>query len=77
MEFLNTIKSFKTNKSPGEDGTLSEFQQIYWNLIKKDTLSVLNVIFENNKLTSSQFKGILTLLYKKGQRARILKIGDL
>ena len=55
-ELWKCIKQLKKNKSPGEDGIISE-------LIKE--------ILDSEKLSHSQSKGILTLLYKKGEREDI------
>ena len=61
----------KPNKSPGDDGIVSEFYQKYWYLIKTELTNVIQTILENNTLAPSQCKAILTLLYKKGEREDI------
>ena len=70
-EIFNAVKSFKLNKSPGEDGIIAEFYQTYWYLINEDLLELFNYEFETFALTPSQHKGIITLLYKKGEREEI------
>ena len=71
QEIYNTIKLLKTNKSPGDDGIVSEFYKEYWYLIKGTFTEVLRYIFNTNVLSKSQYNAILTLLYKKGEREDI------
>ena len=61
----------KINKSPGDDGIVSEFYKEYWYLIRKEFTRVLTYIFDANTLSPSQYNAILTLLYKKGEREDI------
>ena len=35
-EIIKAVKSSKANKSPGEDGIIAEFYQLYWDVIKTD-----------------------------------------
>ena len=71
QEIYNTIKLSKTNKSPCDDGIVSEFYKEYWYLIKGKFTEVLRYIFNTNTLSQSQYNAILTLLYKKGEREDI------
>ena len=43
---INEIFSMKQYKSPGLDGIINEFYQIYWNTIKEDLFEVLLEIFD-------------------------------
>ena len=70
-EIFDTIKLLKTNKSPGDDGIVSEFYKEYWYLIRERFTQVLKYIFNVNTLSPSQYNAILTLLYKKGEREDI------
>ena len=71
QEIKDTIKLLKVNKSPGDDGIVSEFYKEYFYLIRKEFSLVLKHIFATNTLFSSQYNAILTLLYKKGVREDI------
>ena len=71
QEIKNTIKLLKINKSPGDDGIVSEFYKEYWYLIRKEFTRVLTYIFDANTLSPVQYNAILTLLYKKGEREDI------
>lgn len=70
-ECSNAIKTLKNNKSPGEDGILSEFYKIFWEDIKKEFMIVIEYIQKHNLLSQSQYRGIITLLYKNGNRENI------
>lgn len=70
-ELEKVLKDLKTNKSPGEDGIISEFYILYWDIIKNDFFTLLQEIFDKNVLSKSQHKGVLTLLHKGGERENI------
>ena len=63
QEINNTIKLLKINKSPGDDGIVSEFYREYWYLIRYEFTRVIQHIFTANTLSPSQYNAILTLLY--------------
>ena len=71
QEIFDIIKLLKTNKSPGDDGIVSEFYKEYWYLISEKFTEVLRYIFNANTLSKSQYNAVLTLLYKKGEREDI------
>jgi hypothetical protein len=56
----------KQYKSPGLDGIINEFYQIYWDTIKEDLYEVLLEIFDKFEICDSQCRGMLTLLHKGG-----------
>jgi len=47
--------SMKSFKSPGGDGIISEFYQLYWETIEKDFFEVVNEVFHNSELCDSQY----------------------
>ena len=55
------------NKSPGLDGLPAEFYKELFDIIADDLLEVFNS-FLSRKMTASQRTGLMTLLYKKGDR---------
>jgi hypothetical protein len=68
-EISKVIKILRPNKSPGEDGIISEFYQLFWQDIKNEFLGVVEQIFKfEYTLSASQYKGVLTLLHKGGER---------
>ena len=66
MEYV--IKSLKWECSPGYDGITNEFYQVYWALIKEEFVNVINEINKEGQMCNSQSMGIITLLYKNGER---------
>ena len=70
-EIETAIYKFKKCKSPGEDGIIAEWYQTFWPLIKNEFILVIREILNENKLASSQCKGILSLIYKKGERENL------
>jgi hypothetical protein len=71
-EISKVIKILKPNKSPGEDGIISEFYQLFWQDIKNEFFEVIEKIFKfEYTLSASQDKGVLTLLHKGGEREDI------
>ena len=70
-EICNAAKLQKPDKSPGDDRISSEFYQLFWYLIEDDFVSVVKDIFRNKRLCESQYRGIITFLFKKGEREDI------
>ena len=67
-ECKNAILSMKLNKSPGSDGLPAEFYIAFWDDIKTIVINSLNAAYHKGELSPTQRKGILTLLYKKGDK---------
>ena len=67
-DLTKTVFNFKPGKSPGLDGLTAEFYQTFWYLIKHDYHEVVLEMLGENQLCDSQYEGILTLLYKTGER---------
>ena len=73
VECLNVLKSFGSNKSPGNDGLTKEFYIMFWNELSDPLLESYNASFENGELTVSQRQAIITLLEKKGKDRMFIK----
>ena len=67
-EVSAVIKSLKPEKSPGQDGITAEFYKLYWPVIKDEFMFVIREIENDNCLCYSQYRGIISLLYKQGDR---------
>ena len=73
-ELENALWSFKTNKSPGEDGLPIEWYRHFWYLIKHEFLNITSDILDSRTLKDSQYKGVKTLIYKHGNRDLLNKL---
>ena len=71
-EIRRVLNILKPNKSPGEDGIISEFYITHREQIKYEFFLLVKDTFERKKeLIPSQYKGVLTLLHKSGERKDI------
>ena len=68
-EITQAVSQTQNDRSPGTDGLTYEFYKSFWHLLEKDLVKVFNHSFENKELPDSQKYGLLTLLFKKGERA--------
>ena len=67
-ECTAALSSFSSNKSPGVDGLTYEFYRTFWEDMGPDLVSVLNAACTAGQLSLSQRTGIITLIYKKGDK---------
>ena len=66
-ECEKVMKTFKNDKSPGNDGLTYEFYKTFWNAIRKPLIDCYQYAFEKNELSTSQKQSIITLLEKTGK----------
>ena len=71
-EIETSIFKFKKCKSPGEDGIIAEWYQTFWPLIKREFILVINELLNENNLSTSQSKGVISL--KKGRTRKFKKL---
>ena len=62
------LDGMASGKSPGLDGLPAEFYQRFWPVLGTDLVAVLNSCYTSGCLSSSQRSGLITLLYKRGDR---------
>ena len=55
-------------KATGLDGLTAEFYHRFWPLIGNDFVEVMNTCYLSGYLSSSQRSGLITLLFKRGDR---------
>ena len=67
-ELCEAVKAMENNKSPGCDGLTSNFYKHFWPILGEKRTRVYNYAYENGLLTVSQRRGIITSLFKKGDR---------
>ena len=67
-ECREVLNGMSTGKSPGIDGLMAEFYLAFWADIGEDLVEVLNYGFQNGQLSVSQPRGLLSLIFKKGEK---------
>jgi hypothetical protein len=70
-EIKNILSSLKKSKSPGSDGITAELYVNFWETIKDEFMQVVQEIFNSIELSKSQYRGIITRIYKQGDRVDI------
>ncbi|XP_077060974.1 uncharacterized protein LOC143713527 [Siphateles boraxobius] len=68
LEMHKALKGFKKGKSPGLDGLPFEFYLTFWDILAHDLLTVFKELETLDRLPDSFRVGIVTLLYKKGDK---------
>ena len=67
-ELLAVVRVLAINKVAGLDGLPLEFYLSFWSLLAPNLLSVLNFSFRDGHFPISLRSGVITLLFKKGDR---------
>ena len=68
MECKAALDGMASGKSPGLDGLSAEFYQRFWPVLGPYLVEVVNFSYTSGRLSSSQRSGLITLLYKRGDR---------
>jgi exonuclease III len=71
-ECTTVVQKLKIDKSPGLGGLTSEFYQTLWPHIGIILINVYNESFEEEVLSPSQRQSVLTLIFKKDDREKLL-----
>ena len=73
QELKNALMDTNKEKTPGYDGLPYEFYITFWNLIAQDFLEVTQYsLYTAKYLSCSQTTSIITLIYKKDDRMKII-----
>jgi len=67
-ELKKAVNQMSEGKSPGEDGITTSFYKTFWSTISGEFTKLVNFIHESKSLCTSQKMGLITLLYKQGER---------
>ena len=70
-ECKHVLFSMQKNKTPGSDGIPVEFYQVFWSDLNDILVEALNECYANETMSNTQRKGLITLLYKKGDRLNL------
>ena len=67
-ECRGALNGMNTWKSPDIDGLTAQFYLVFWAVLGKDLVEVLNYGFQNGQLSVSQRRGLLSLIFKTGEK---------
>jgi exonuclease III len=70
-DLSKAVKSMSNNKCPGADGLPKEFYITFWEELKEPLLTMFMESLRIGKLPSSLREGVISLLFKKGDRQDI------
>ena len=70
-ELFKAVKSMQDNKAPGADGLPKEFYVTFWEEVKCHLLDVFNESLRLGQLPATLREGIVSLLFKKGDKKEI------
>ncbi|GBG73502.1 hypothetical protein CBR_g16845 [Chara braunii] len=70
-ELWSAVKAMAKGKSPGSDGLPVEFYLATWEHVGPILLRLFNRILEGGTLTEDMKFGVITLLYKKGDKRNV------
>ena len=67
-EFKEAVQKLRPNKSPGPDGLIPEFYQLFWSDLKIPYMNMINESFYRGVLPETARKSVVTLIFKKGDK---------
>jgi len=67
-ECFEALLGMARRKAPGTDGLPMEFYVQFWPLLGRDLVDVLNSCYRSGCLSLSQRRGVISLIFKKGDR---------
>ena len=72
-DIAQAVKAVPNSKIPGSDGLPIEFYQIFWSKIKEPVYESIIYAVDTGEMSLDQFRGVLTLIPKKGKDITSLK----
>ena len=72
-ECQTILTSFKTGKTPGNDGIPVEFYRVFWPLLGKFMVESFNEAYNRKEMSHSQKQAVITLIEKKGKDRNYLE----
>ena len=72
-ELLKAVRLVENNKSPGIDGLTTKFYKHFWPMLSEKLTGVYNHAFRIGALAVSQRRGVILLLFQKGDRTQLKK----
>ncbi len=74
QEIIDSINSFKHNKSPGVDGITSELYRAFAERLAPFLLKVFSESISNESLPASLTRGLITLILKPNKDVLLIEI---
>ena len=71
QELNKALLSMENNKSLGLDGLTTNIYKHFWNILGPEMTNILNFGSENGSLALSQRRGVISLIFKKGDRTKL------
>ncbi|GBG91523.1 hypothetical protein CBR_g52557 [Chara braunii] len=65
------MRSMARGKAPGDDGLPVEFFEATWEQVGPILVRLFNRVLEGGKLTEDMCRGVITLMYKKGDKLNV------
>ena len=65
VECRQALKCLGSGKSPGEDGFTAEFYKFFFEMLIQEFLDCVNAAYEDNELSISKRRGVITLIPKE------------
>ena len=70
-ELKKAVEAMEKDKSPGLDGITTNFYKHFWHMLGDKLVQVYNYAFRVGHLSVSQQRGVISLLFKKGDRTQL------
>ena len=70
-ELESALKKMENTNSLGIDSLTSNFYKHFWPILGPEITQVFNHCFKHSRLTRTQWWGIITLIFKKGDRTKL------
>ena len=70
-ELKRAVDAMEKDKSPGLDGITTNCYKHFWHLLGDKLVQVYNHAFRVGRLSVSQRRGVISLLFKKGDRTQL------
>ena len=71
-ECQDILRTFKLEKSPGEDGFMWEFYHCFFDLLGRDLVDSFNTAYNTGEMSISQRRGVITLVLMKDSDLELL-----
>ena len=74
-ECQDILRTFKREKSPGDDGFTWEFYNCFFDLLGRDLVGNFNSAYNTGDMSISQRRGVITLVPKEDSDLELLITG--